>query len=47
MQVIDLVLQTAREQIRRLDLERLPLQVVRPNEYPLCAVDVAVDVGNR
>src|SRR5258705_3091993 len=47
VEVVDLVLETAREQLRRLDLVLLPLEIHRADDDVLRSLDVRVDVGNR
>src|SRR5687768_3048006 len=47
VQMIDLVLQAAREQVRRVELEGLAVAVQRANGDARGAVDVAEDLGDR
>src|SRR5687768_14420935 len=47
MQVIDLVLETAREQLARVDLERRAVAILGPNDDAHRALDVGVDIRNR
>src|SRR5688572_21044290 len=47
VQVIDLVLEAARQQLGRVELDRFPLAVLRLDDDAHRALDVGVDVGNR
>src|SRR5258708_1861812 len=47
IEVVDLVLKTAREQFRCLALERLPVASNRVYDHGLGPLHVRIDVGNR
>src|SRR6185503_8825010 len=47
VKVVDLVLQAAAEQLTRLDLELLSLEIERAHAHARRPLDVAVHVGNR
>src|SRR6185437_4182556 len=47
VQMVDLVLQTPREQVVGVHLERFPVAILRPDDHAHRALDVSVNVGNR
>src|SRR5580704_11221666 len=47
VQMVDLVLQTPREQLRGLDLERLTIAIERPHDDVRGSLDIPIHLGNR